>query len=119
MTTRSKEFWIAAFYLSKFGETNDDSITLPPSELEVKTWKEAYKFLFRSLEKDRTERSFANSLKNARDSFDSHIDNSPRAGWKDNKRKPALLPNIAKEVYNEYSSKTRDNIWKEIKEFLK
>ena len=119
MITRSKEFWIAAFYLSKYGETNDGNVTLPPNELNVMTWKEAYKFLFRSLGKDRTESSFANSLKNARDSFDSHIENSPRVGWKDKKRKPALLTNIAKEVYNQYSLKTRDSIWKEIKQFLK
>jgi hypothetical protein len=119
MIIRSKEFWIVAIFLSKFGEAHGDNVTLPPKELNVMTWKEAYKSLFKSLGKDRTESSFANSMKNARDSFDSHIENSPRAGWKDNKRKPALLPNIAKEVYGEYSSKTRDNIWKVIKGFLK
>lgn len=116
MVARSKEFWLVAFFLSKFGEIQDKT-TLPPNELEVSTWKEAYKAFFKSLGEDRTEGSFANSLKNSRDSFDSHIEGSIREGWKDNKRKPALLSNTAKDIFDEYSSKSRSEIWEEIKQY--
>ena len=114
MITRSKEFWLAAFYLSKFSEKKNER-TNPPSELNVSTWKEAYQLFFKKLSKNRTVGTFANSLKNARDSFDGHIKESQRQGWKDEKRRPALLPSLGKEIFDKYYAKSREQIWSEIK----
>jgi predicted HNH restriction endonuclease len=54
----------------------------PPAWLRVKTWKEAYALFYDALGDGRTEKSFANSLKNARDAFDAHVSSS-RVGWVD------------------------------------
>lgn len=118
MITRSKEFWLVAFYLSKFGERKNDGRTNPPNELNASSWKETYQLFFKKLGQGRTVGTFSNSLKNARDSFDGHIQESQRQGWKDKKRKAALLPSIGKEIFDKYYSKSRAEIWTEIQLFI-
>ena len=64
MIPRSKEFWLVAFYLSKYGNTIEGKETAPPVELNTKSWKEAYKFFHERFSKGKTVQAFENSLKN-------------------------------------------------------
>lgn len=118
MTPLSKEFWLVAFYLSKYGNTIQGKETAPPVELNTKSWKEAYKFFHEKFSEGKTVQAFENSLKNCRDTYDGHIDNSSRKGWRDLERKPIKLPALAKSVFNKYSSVSREEIWNELKEML-
>ena len=72
---RDPRFLTAAYYLSRCG------VSQPPRALGVKTWAAAYDFFFSTLHEGRTPAQFHHSLKNARDAFDGHIDNT-REGWK-------------------------------------
>ncbi|HMQ69808.1 MAG TPA: hypothetical protein PKA90_12610 [Ignavibacteria bacterium] len=114
MKTLSKKFWLVALYLSKFGETLPGKKTTPPKELNTYKWKDAYKVFYKRFNDGKTIKTFENSLKNCRDTYDGHIDNSSRKGWRDLNRNPIKLPTIAKSVLNKYSSTRREEIWKEI-----
>jgi 5-methylcytosine-specific restriction protein A len=118
MTQLSKEFWLVAFYLSKFGNTLQGKETTPPVELNAKSWKDAYKFFYEKFSGDKTIQEFENSLKNCRDTFDGHIDNSSRIGWRDLEGKPIKLPTLAKSVFNKYNSISREVIWDELQQLL-
>ena len=118
MYNRSIDFWLAAFFLSKFGELNNDGITNPPLELIAARWNEAYRMFYEKLSDGRTISSFEHSLKNARDAYDSHIQSSNRRGWRDTNRKPNLLNKLAKNVYDKYSLYDRIIIWKEVSLFV-
>jgi 5-methylcytosine-specific restriction enzyme A len=114
MGNRTNEFWLVAFFLSKFGNTIPGKETAPPFELKTKKWKEAYGKFYKTLGKGKTTRSFENSLKNCRDTFDGHIKNSNRKGWRDLDRSPVKLPPLAKSIFNKYNTISRESIWKEI-----
>jgi 5-methylcytosine-specific restriction protein A len=116
--TRSTEFWLIAFFLSKFGENVHEKETKPPIELNSKSWKETYSLFYEFFNEGQTINQFVNSLKNSRDAFDSHLINTGRIGWRDNDGKPAELPVLAKRVYNKYNSMSRGLIWKEINTML-
>lgn len=118
MTPLSKEFWLVAFYLSKYGNTVQGKETTPPVELNTKSWKDAYKFFYEKFSEGKTIQAFENSLKNCRDTFDGHIENSSRIGWRDLEGEPIKLPALAKSVFNKYSSVSREEIWKEVKRML-
>jgi len=118
MTLLAKEYWLVAFYLSKYGNTIQGKETAPPVELHTKSWKEAYKFFHEKFSEGKTVQTFENSLKNCRDTFDGHIDNSSRKGWRDLERKPIKLPALAKNVFNKYSSVSREAVWDELKGML-
>jgi 5-methylcytosine-specific restriction protein A len=113
MIARSRDLWLVAFFLSKFSSNKK-----PPIETGTVQWNKAYKMFYEALGQGRTILSFEHSLKNARDSFDSHIYNSDRVGWKDKVGKPKQLENIAKEIFTKYSNKNRNEIWNEIKHFF-
>jgi 5-methylcytosine-specific restriction protein A len=116
--TRTRGFWVIAFFLSKFGENVLEKETLPPVELNTKSWKDAYGKFYDIFDGGQARNQFVNSLKNGRDAFDSHIVNSTRIGWRDSDGKPADLPVLAKSVYNEYNAISRELIWKEINAML-
>jgi 5-methylcytosine-specific restriction protein A len=114
MVLRSKEFWLIGFFISKYGNTNDGKKTTPPVELNTLKWKDAYKIFYNKFGKGRPIKTFENSLKNCRDTFDGHIENSGRKGWRELNRKPIKLPPLAKSVFNKYNSLSRELIWEEI-----
>lgn len=118
MTPRSKEFWLVAFFLSKYGDTIKGKETTPPVELNTKSWKDAYKFFYEKFSEGKNIQTFKNSLKNCRDTFDGHFDTSTRIGWRDLEGKPIKLPALAKSVFNKYTFLNREVIWKEIQEML-
>jgi 5-methylcytosine-specific restriction protein A len=115
---RSKEFWLVAFFLSKYGNPVHGKDTEPPLELVTKTWQKAYKKLYATLGIGMPYRSFANSMKNCRDTFDGHTANSGRVGWRDKDGSPIELPLEAEKVYKHYRSLPREVIWAEIESII-
>ncbi|GAB4497781.1 MAG: hypothetical protein OHK0019_31990 [Saprospiraceae bacterium] len=111
--TRSKEIWIVALYLSKFSQpaVKGKKRTVPPIQLGVEKWKDAYRMFYESLGKDRSIVAFERSLKNARDAYDYHVQNSKRIGWR------SKLGDAASSVFEKYEGKTQGDIWNEIREW--
>lgn len=82
---RAPDMQLVAYALARCGD-REGGADRPPAWLDVDSWREAYARFFDVLGDGRTLESFANSLKNARDTFDAHVD-SRRIGWID--RDPA------------------------------
>lgn len=81
MVKRAPDMQLVAYALARCGD-REGGVDRPPAWLEVDSWREAYGRFYSVLGDGRTLRSFANSLKNARDAFDAHVDSS-RIGWVD------------------------------------
>ena len=81
MVKRAPDMQLVAYALARCGQ-RDGAADRPPAWLEVETWREAYARFYDVLGDGRTPESFSNSLKNARDAFDAHVDSS-RIGWVD------------------------------------
>ena len=60
---RSKEFILAALFLSRCGRKEEAGNPRPPAELETNSWAAAYASFFDALGAGRNLRSFHNSLK--------------------------------------------------------
>lgn len=115
MEKRTKPFLQVSFYLSKYGKKKDDEkYPLPPSRLNVDKWSHAYQMFYEKLNGGRTILAFERSLKNARDSFDSHFPNSGRIGWRVENRKPNPLGKDAQNVFDELNNKSEQEIWNNI-----
>jgi 5-methylcytosine-specific restriction protein A len=111
--TRTDEFWIVALFLARYGEPVDGSSrALPPRELGVLGWNEAYEVFYRKLGGERSSQQFRNSLKNARDLFDGHVA-SPRVGWKegDGSGVPQRLTAGAQRAWDQLMRVSRDTHW--------
>lgn len=115
METRSKELWLIGYFLARFGNAIVSQKKTPPIEFNNMTWKEVYKSFYDKLGARRSVKSFENSLKNCRDTFDGHFGNSRRTGWRDSYGKPVKLPALAQSIFNKYSGISRELIWGEIK----
>jgi 5-methylcytosine-specific restriction endonuclease McrA len=116
MEKRTKEFLQVGFYLSKFGViTDSERYPAPPERLKVEKWNEAYRVFYEKLNGGRTILAFERSLKNARDSFDSHLTNSSRIGWRTENRRPSPLGKDAQIVFNEWDNNSEEEIWNIIK----
>lgn len=109
---KSSEMWQVGFYLSKFGSRLGTGAPLPPAALQVTEWNRAYAMFYRELGDGRTLSSFANSLKNARDTFDAHLE-SGRVGWRRDTaaREPAKLPQAAARVLRLWGEHTESEVW--------
>src|SRR5258705_4099054 len=118
MHKRSQDFWLAALFLSKFGEINSIGQTKPPLELETNKWNEAYRMFYEKLSEGRTISSFEHSLKNARDAYDSHIKSSNRVGWRDERKNPNLLNKSSKTIFDKYSNAERVTIWVKLMPYI-
>lgn len=79
---RSEEMQLVAYALARCGSPIQGRSSGPPGWLGATSWKEAYSLFYEVLGDGRTHRSFANSLKNARDAFDAYVP-SGRVGWVD------------------------------------
>lgn len=77
---RSPEMYLVGYAMARCSASGG-----PPAWLGVPTWNAAYELFFPALGDGRTERTFHNSLKAARDSFDGHYDNG-RVGWRQSKK---------------------------------
>ncbi len=78
---RSPEMYLAGYGLARCStKPPGNAPSLPPEWLGVDGWKAAYDLFFPALGHGRTLRTFENSLKNVRDSFDAYLDNN-RQGW--------------------------------------
>ena len=108
---RSSEMWLVEYYLSYCGERQREGPTKPPIQLCTKRWQHAYAIFYRRLGAGRTLSSFANSLNNARDTFDSQHD-SGRIGWRRStkKREPVNIAGMALQTITQWSSKTVDEL---------
>jgi 5-methylcytosine-specific restriction protein A len=111
---RSREFWFAAYFLSKFGHRLSGSGTAtPPSALGISTWNETYALFYPALGDGRSPSAFRNSLKNARDSYDATFTESGRQGWWQSK-----LTEAAMSVITEWSARTEHQVIAEIRTLL-
>jgi 5-methylcytosine-specific restriction protein A len=106
--------WMTAYFLSKFAEAAGS----PPVELGTTKWKDAYRMFYEKLGAGRTVDSFGNSLNNARDAFDSHLD-SKRVGWLTEDGQPNKLNQVARSIYSSFSKISRQEIWEQIMPFVK
>lgn len=115
---RSEDMVTVAFFLSKFGEKRERRTAYPPRELQTTSWKIAYTEFFASLAEGRMPTTFRNSLKNARDVFDAHVQ-SGRVGWREAgaERPPAELPSMHKRVWKKWSGSDRAHLWAQVKIF--
>lgn len=110
LVDRSFEMIIASYYLSRCG---DDTSSGPPAALGVVTWKAAYNAFYDVMGDGRKPLQFRNSLKSARDTFDSLFDNE-RIGWKDRDGKQPSLGNKFRDVHEEWRNRSD----KELEEFV-
>jgi 5-methylcytosine-specific restriction protein A len=118
MKKRAKGFLQVSFYLSKFGEiNNDEKYPSPPKRLKVEKWNQAYQIFYEKLNGGRTVLAFERSLNNARDSFDSHVPESGRVGWRAENRKPNPLSKEAQDIFDEFENKSEQEVWNIIKNF--
>ena len=116
--TRSEALWIVALYLSNHGQQVDDGPALPPATLGTESWAEAYEIFYAALADGRTERTFRNTLKNARDLFDGHVA-SGRAGWMDGAGTPQRLTSAASRVFREWSGRSEAEHWAEVRPYAR
>ena len=105
-----KELLEVGYFLSRLGIKN------PPEQLETVIWNEAYSKFYATFGKNKTEGEFRNSLKNFRDHFDSHLDNS-RAGWMDDSGNPQQLSSSNKEVFHVLQKLSDNELWLRIKPY--
>ncbi len=115
----NRDLVVVGYFLSRFGEEFDEKAgkmkSMPPTELNVSTWEEAYELFFLKLGNGRNLSTFCNSLSNTRDEFDYFLDEvTTRVGHKKKK-----LPPLRESVLNETNGKTRAEIWSYVGRFAK
>jgi len=98
------------YFLSRFGV--DD----PPPQLSATTWNEAYSKFYASFGHRKTEEEFRNSLKNLRDHFDSHLENS-RRGWREGDELPQQLSSSNRRIFKELQRLSDDELWLRIQPY--
>jgi predicted HNH restriction endonuclease len=115
---RSEKMWLVAYALSRCGaKSASGKPAAPPSWLKVRSWSEAYAAFYPVLHEGRTERAFSNSLKNARDSFDAHLNNG-RVGWVSKIGLPHRQDGIVRRILSEWSGKGDDELRQAIEDIL-
>lgn len=98
------------YFLSRCG------IDGPPAQLETKSWKNAILCFYEEFGNDDSEQSFYNRLKNIRDHFDSHIDNS-RRGWHNKDGIPDNLPEQYLMVLSNLENMNDNELWDYLKKY--
>lgn len=117
---RSYNFHLIGYFLSRFGEMEKvGSYLKPPLEIGVDSWIEAYDLFYDVIGGDRQLKSYRNSLKNTRDSFDSHVENN-RVGWRESDvaRTPGRLSRTASKVMEDNAQLSRIDVYGKIEELL-
>lgn len=95
---------IASYYLARCGENASNRPAKPPAALGVATWKAAYDSFYVAMGDGRTPSQFRNSMKNARDTFDTLFTNG-RIGWIDKEGKQPSLSNRFERIHDEWESR--------------
>lgn len=122
-TRRNEGFWTVAYFLAKCGRPIEGRRhPAPPAQLGCGTWSEAYNLFYGALSEGRPVRRFQHSLKNARDSFDSHL-GTLRIGWREQGlegpgRRPRPLGAIAQTVYDRFRQSSEEDLWACVREYL-
>jgi 5-methylcytosine-specific restriction protein A len=124
MTERqSRELTLVAYFLSRCGAIVPGKRSpAPPRVLGVQTWNRAYAMFYGRLGAGRTFMVFRNSLRNARDDFDGHLD-SGRIGWRakgtegDDHRPPRPLPKQKQDAVDTWRSRSDDELWRAVRQF--
>jgi 5-methylcytosine-specific restriction endonuclease McrA len=113
---RSPEMVLVGYFLARCGNREGADRPLPPKVLRTEEWNTAYACFYSSLGDGRPLSVFENSLKNARDLFDGHLD-SGRVGWRDTGpgRAPLPLTSVASRVFSEWQPKSADALWSAVK----
>ncbi|MCL1062614.1 hypothetical protein MK852_10755 [Shewanella benthica] len=106
----NRELIEVGYFLSRLG------VDKPPQALKATSWKEAYSKFYSSFGISKTEEGFRNSLKNLRDHFDSHIDNS-RVGWMNEAGYPQELSQINQQVFDDLERLDEKKLWKKIQPY--
>lgn len=96
------------YFLSRCG------LKKPPAQLGASTWEEAYVMFYATFGYGKTEEQFRNSLKNLRDHFDSHLENS-RTGWMGKDGKPQKLSVANQKVFDQLQKLTDEKLWERIR----
>jgi hypothetical protein len=113
-TPRSETFWLVAYFLSRCTGGGN----APPEALGVSTWKAAYERFYPACGEGRDLARFRNSLKNARDSFDSHVPNG-RRGWLDaDHQTPGRLGAIPAAILSAWGDRSDAELFAVIEELL-
>jgi 5-methylcytosine-specific restriction enzyme A len=122
--SRSREMVLVGYFLSRCTVKNQESKDFyPPNYLKTSKWYDAYLMFYRALGGGRTWSQFHHSLKNIRDSFDSHL-NSGRVGWytpHENGlgiREPQTLTNLENKIFVTWKNLSNDELWDEVKPFV-
>ncbi|MCY4524471.1 MAG: hypothetical protein OXB84_07010, partial [Halobacteriovoraceae bacterium] len=106
---------IVGYYLSRFGDEYKDK------RFPKKSWKEIFSMFIDKLGDPELGKSgttsFCNSLKIARDRYDSHHDNS-REGYKEKDGAPIKLSRSLKKIYDQYQSHSEEYLWKIVKKYI-
>jgi hypothetical protein len=101
---RSPDMLLAAYYLSRCSVKVAERHSTPPALLGTKKWNETYRIFSDFMGEGRTERQFANSLKNARDTYDILFENG-RIGWIDAHGKPSPISPKFRSIHSEWESR--------------
>lgn len=108
---RSYSMLIASYWLSRCGERNPDGPSPPPTALGVGTWKAAYDSFYDAVGDSRTPSQFRNSMKNARDTFDTLFGNG-RIGWVDRDGQQPSMSSTFKRVHEEWRERSDEELEK-------
>ena len=98
------------YFLARLG------IKRAPAQLGANNWKEAYAKFYATFGGEKNEIEFMNSIKNIRDHFDSHLENS-RAGWMIEDGSPQQLTTLNQSVFDEFQKYTDDESWRRIRPY--
>lgn len=104
---------IASYWLARCGVRDGNKAASPPAALLVDTWKSAYDCFFDAMGDGRTPQQFRNSMKNARDTFDTLFDNG-RIGWIDRDGQQPSLSAGFRRIHEEW----KDHPDGELEEFV-
>ena len=112
---RSDDFVVVGYFLAACSDPSDGS---PPAELSVPSWNHAYAAFYRALGAGRPLRSFSNSLKATRDTFDGWV-GSARSGWRSpkNRNEPKPLHAIEQAAFYHWRDEPRSALWKYVQDF--
>jgi predicted RNA-binding protein with PUA-like domain/DNA polymerase III delta prime subunit len=120
---RTREFWLAAYFLARCGVERPGQASGPPAQLKTELWHEAYALFYPRLGGGRSPERFANALKNTRDQWDAHLGTGGRVGWRSEppgaEERPARpLQPLALEVLNEWSGQPDEDLWQAVRKLI-
>ena len=114
---RSPEMVLAAYALARLGRQVEGRRDAPPAFLNTSDWRQAYELFYPHFHDGREIGSFRNSLKNARDAFDAHL-NSRRTGWRMKDGSPPEPQGSFKATLNLWKHRSDDELRDAVRKIL-